>query len=630
VALNSEGVGRDAAQSMRLRRRLEPDTNRDDQSGRPMRRRVLFWLGLAVLVVVIGSGAWVAVRAFMAKDALVFVQVQLRNVQEDVVAGKTDQVLSVVGGIQLNAHRAADLTGDFVWRAWEYVPVIGPNLTAERETAKVVDYVISEAVQPLLDVAEAISGNALKPVDGAIQLGPIQASQAKIALVSYVITSAANDAAEIGTSGTLKVVSDAVSHLHSALARASEMSSALNRTVQLLPSMMGSGGPRNYLLLAQNLAEVRATGGIPGSVALLEVNQGKVQLVTQTTAIDLKKFVPPVAGLNSDLQHLYSDRPAQYMQDTTMVPEFSRVAQLASNMWTERTGQVVDGVLSVDPVAIGYLLKATGSVQLPTGEKLTADNAVKLLLRDVYFRYGPEKQDQFFSTAARTVFEEVVRGGAKPSDLLVALGKAASENRLLLWSSHPEEQLRLSETTMSGKLPQSTKEAGALGLYLNDGVGGKMDYYLKVELATGTRRCRSDGLNGYLVQAKLTNTAPLDAATSYPAYVTGNGWFGVPPGVIATQVNAYGSPDMIANTAWASPGILEEGADVSRLALEPIGTGSDAGRPVMQAWVELAPGESKTVVFEFLGSRSSPSAVALSHTPALNLTEIQSSPVGCF
>jgi hypothetical protein len=629
MSQNSEGVRRDPVQLTRARRRPVPRGNREETL-RLRRKRILLWLGIASLVIVVGSGAWVAVRAFMAKDALTFVQSQLRNAQQDVAAGNTSQVLSVVGGIQLNAHRAADLTGDPVWRAWEWVPVIGPNLIAVRQTSEVVDYVASQAVQPLLDVAGAVTADALKPVDGAIQLAPIEASQSKIALVSYVLTSASYDAAAIDTSGTLPVVSEAVDHLHAALAKASDMTVELNRTVQLLPSMMGAGGPRYYLLLAQNLAEVRATGGIPGAVALLEINQGKTTLVSQKTAVELKKFVPPVPGLSADLQHLYSERPAQYMQNTTMVPDFSQVAQLASNMWAERTGQVVDGVVSVDPVALSYLLKATGPVELPTGEKLTEDNAVKLLLSDVYARYSPEVQDHFFGAAARTVFQEVVRGGAKASSLLVALSKGASENRLLLWSAHPEEQVRLSETSLSGRLPQSTQAAGGVGLYLNDGVGGKMDYYLKVELTTGTRLCQSDGRVGYVVQAKLTNTAPADAGSTLPAYVTGNGLFGVPPGAIATQVNAYGSSEMRINSAWASQGFVGESVDGPQPVLEPVATGSDEQHPVMQAWVELAPGESKTVVFEFLGSRTSPRAVALTHSPALNLTETQSSPVGCF
>jgi Protein of unknown function (DUF4012) len=48
------------------------------------------------------------------------------------------------------------------------------------------------------------------------------------------------------------------------------------RAVRLLPPMLGANGPREYLLLVQNNAEQRATGGIPGSVALLRAVDGAV------------------------------------------------------------------------------------------------------------------------------------------------------------------------------------------------------------------------------------------------------------------------------------------------------------------------------------------------------------------
>jgi hypothetical protein len=629
MSLNSAGRETDDARVARVRRRRASEANRHVHNRR-VRNRWLLWGGLSALLLVVATGTWVGVRVVMAKDALMLLQAEVQNTQDYVAAGNVPQALSVASEIEQNAHRAAELTSDVVWRSWEWVPVLGTNLAAVRESAQVVDYVASQAVQPLVEVAGSVTVDGLKPVDGAIALAPIAAAQAKIALVSYTLMSATNEAAAIDTAGTLGVVSDAVEHLHASLAKASGVTTSLNRAVQLLPAMLGSQGARHYLLLAENLAEVRATGGIPGAVAVLDVAAGKVTLGTQTSAVALKKFVPPVAGLNDNLQHLYSNRPAEYMQNTTMVPDFAQAAQLASNMWLERTGQTVDGVISVDPVALSYLLKATGPVTLATGEQLTAENAVPLLLKDVYARYNPEVQDLFFGAAAKAVFEKVAGGGAKASSLIEALSKAGSENRLLLWSAHPEEQVRLAETTLAGGLPQSTGMAGALGLYLNDGTGSKMDYYLRVELASGTRVCRADGRTGYVVQAKLTNIAPADAGTSLPAYVTGGGAFGVTPGVIATQVNAYGAPGMQRNTAWATDALVGDARASTPPTLEPIATGVDDQRPVMQAWVELAPGQSKTVVFEFLGAAGDPRSVTLAHSPALNLTETQNSPVGCF
>ncbi|WP_420898141.1 DUF4012 domain-containing protein [Cryobacterium suzukii] len=42
----------------------------------------------------------------------------------------------------------------------------------------------------------------------------------------------------------------------------------MNRAATLLPAMLGATEPRNYILLFQNPAELRSTGGIPGALEL--------------------------------------------------------------------------------------------------------------------------------------------------------------------------------------------------------------------------------------------------------------------------------------------------------------------------------------------------------------------------
>ena len=60
---------------------------------------------------------------------------------------------------------------------------------------------------------------------------------------------------------------------------------------------------------------------------------------------------------------------------------------------------------------------------LPTGDQLTADNAVQLLLSDVYARYPvPAHQDLFFAAAADAVFDAVshhtaLKRVAEPADV---------------------------------------------------------------------------------------------------------------------------------------------------------------------------------------------------------------------
>lgn len=84
-------------------------------------------------------------------------------------------------------------------------------------------------------------------------------------------------------------MTEAVARLQASIGKAAAMAEVVDRTVRLLPPMLGVSGERNYLLLFQNPAELRATGGIPGAVALLNANNGKLDLVQQASSSDFPK-----------------------------------------------------------------------------------------------------------------------------------------------------------------------------------------------------------------------------------------------------------------------------------------------------------------------------------------------------
>jgi hypothetical protein len=282
-------------------------------------------------------------------------------------------------------------------------------------------------------------------------------------------------------------------------------------------------------------------------------------------------------------------------------------AQLAVKMWTTRFGGRIDGVIAIDPVTVGYLLAATGPVTIADGQRLEAGNVVPLLLSDVYRDYSdPAAQDAVFASAASAVFSKVASGAADAGALVRALAQAGAERRILIWSGHPAEQAVLASTTLAGGLPASTRTTAGIGVYFNDATGGKMDYYLKSTVSVASGVCRADGTPSSRVTVTLTNTAPADAGTALPSYVTGNGIFGVLAGMIRTRVVVYG-PDgglLVSTTGGGAYG-------------NPTRAGTDTGRPVTVATVDLRPGVTKTVVVDLLNLKQKAPDARLTVTPTL-------------
>lgn len=555
-----------------------------------------------MFVLVVACAAWVGVRGWMAKNDLQQAQSVATTIQKQILAGDSSAASTSAMELSARVHSAHSLTSDPVWRMAEAFPVLGRDLGAVRQVATVLTVVSDRAVTPLAKVADSLDVATLKPVNGAIDLKPLVAAQPAVSTANRTLASALVQARAIRTSHSVRQVDDAVSSLQRLLQKVSGQADAVDRTFQLLPPMLGDGSPRSYLILFQNNAELRAGGGNPGALALVSIDHGKVSLTAQANSSDFPHYPEPVLPLPTETAGLYGKITGQYIQDVTLTPQFPLSAALAREMWRRQYGSTVDGVLSVDPVALGYLLKATGPVDLPTGDQLTSTNAVDTLLSGVYARYPiPAQQDAFFSAAAAAVFTRVAHGGFAPTAMISALANAGTERRILLWSAHPEEQKLIEQTALAGTLPAGP--APTYGVYLNDATGAKMGYYLRLHVASGQAVCRKDGRPNSRVIVTLTNTAPADSGTQLSDYVTGGGSYGVPDGDVKTNVAVY-----------APTGSIFLGATRDKTAL-PLQSASDSGHAVAQFPVLLKPGESASVTLEFLGARSAGPAVRALTTP---------------
>lgn len=570
---------------------------------------VLMVLAGMVLLALAAIG-WVGVRALMAKGELEGAIPLAGIVQSRLVEGDADAAGASALELVAHADKAASLTSDPVWRAFESLPAVGVNLKVVRQLGGTVKEIANGAVLPLTDAAASISVEGFKPVNGAIALQPLIDSQSSVSAATATLKRAQTDLHEVDASAALPQVRDATEQLRSALDSAAQSIDSVDRAVRILPLMLGASGPRNYLVLFQNPAELRSTGGISGAVALMQTHDGQMQLTRQVSSTEYTHYDAPVLDLPLETRGIYGDITGRFIQDVNLTPNFVQSAELAQEMWRLQFGEQVDGVLSIDPVALSYLLRATGPITLPTGDVLSAENAVQLLLTDVYARYPEtEAQDLFFASAAASVFSAVAGGSADPIALIKALAEAGEERRVLVWSSEDGEQAILADTTLAGGLPASDPTAQRFGLYFNDATAAKMGPYLEVQTALGQATCRNDNRPNYALEVTFTNTAPADAATSLPRYVTAGGTFGVAAGNIKTIVSAYGAPGM------ENLGLTRDGVAVPYLPA------TDATHPVSTVTIELAPGETSTVRFAWLGDSAFDGERELQMTPVIHRNE---------
>jgi hypothetical protein len=556
-----------------------------------------------VLALIILLSAWIGVRAFMARDALLGAVPVANRIGSQVLVEGSD-ISGDLADLQERASSAAALTSDPIWRVAEFVPFVGKNLTAFRQASGLIEDLAAEALPPVAGLAGSFSADSLSPVNGKIDLQVFVRAQPALSEAGEALDDADDSAARIDTASTIPQIGSAVDQIVDLVARAKGVVGGLETAASLLPTMLGGSEPRSYLLLSLNNAELRATGGLPGAIALVTADQGAVTLGTTSSATALGNFAEPVLPLSDAESTLYGEALGTWMHDVNFTPDFARTGELAQAMWELRTGQVVDGVISVDPIALSYLLAATGPIPLESGITLTSDNAAKILLSDVYSMFpASAEQDAFFAEATGKVFAAMTSGSADGSALISALGQAAAQNRLHVWSSRSAEQSELSSTPIAGTVPESSDDRTAFGVYLNDATGAKMDYYLDGAIAIGSAVCRNDRRPNFEVRVSLTSSAPLDAGTQLPAYVTGGGTYGVDPGNIRTNVFVYAPSGSVPYSVTIDG---QEHAFVQA---------SHNDNSVAGVTLELQPGHSSTVSMKFVGLAGAADAVALQHTP---------------
>ncbi|WP_237393748.1 DUF4012 domain-containing protein [Pseudarthrobacter sp. ATCC 49987] len=580
-------------------------------------------------VLTVASAAWLSTRATIIKDELDATTHLISELKDNIAADRPQEAAATSEKLRAHTAAARQAAGDPLWTLAASTPWIGANFSAVAEVARSADDVSTLGVAPLVKVFESLNWDSLLPGSGGTDLGPIHAASPSVSAAAHAVRASAERLGNIDADSLWPQVAEPLTRAREQLQAVTGALDATASVADVAPGMLGSDGQRNYLLMIQNNAESRASGGIPGALAVLTLDKGKLTLGAQSSAAEVG-IMSPTFPVDPEQQQIYSPRLGMYMQDVNLTPDFPTAASTAQAMWEKKTGQHVDGVISLDPVALGYVLDATGPVKIRSPEllaltktglpaELNGKNVVATLLSDVYAKIErPQLQDLYFAGVAKEIFAALSSGTGEAKGLIESLSRGTAEGRVLVWSGTSAEQDIIAKYPLSGSIAGPSNSPAQFGVYFNDGTGAKMDYYVKrtVQLV---EECTGDGYRQVKVRITSTNAAPADAAASLPEYVTGGGAFGVRAGSVRTNVIAYGPTQADVETA------LVDGKKANFSAQH------HANRPVGTLTVTLAPGQSSEVEFTFgkIVQHTDPTVVVTPTVQALKEVILPPENAGC-
>lgn len=446
------------------------ETPEQPASGAPTRRiaRILLLFGLAILLLWVGFKGW---RVYQAAQSLMTVEAEARALMAGGISRiDPNQAEALVLGARANIvtlHDELSFIRPFApYLGW--IPKLGPTLAASPY---------------LLDMADAgseagaLAVSSLKPALAIFQRDDFSAM--RLGELLPVFSAAAPD---------LEAATDALERYSAARAEldgAIEAESLPWRVRQLLqlsdklmpaaegglalapylPELLGQDGVRQYLLMAQNEDELRATGGFLTGVGLLTVENGQIRDLDFGDANQVDNWQEKPYGFPPQPFYDFMGLELFLFRDSNYWPDFPTSAQKALELYAYgRDVPLPDGAIAIDQEFMRILVDATGPVPIPgTDQIITADNLLQTLRQARDIQEGQEVREwvnnrkAFLSGFAAAILAkmEMDFGSIDPVKLAENMAGAVQNRHLSIYMRDAEIAGALAATGWDGHLPQS-------------------------------------------------------------------------------------------------------------------------------------------------------------------------------
>ncbi|MDP9074156.1 MAG: DUF4012 domain-containing protein [Actinomycetota bacterium] len=402
------------------------------------------------------------------------------------------------------------------------LPKVGGQINAARD--------LSRAAAQVADIAYRAASNARTQLD-APRSGPADRLKLIDNLHQDLLTVGAQlDRVRPGANGHLiGTLARARVDLVSKLAKAhTQLADGLQLTGTLRTML---AGPRTYLILAGNNAEMRS-GGITTAAGLVRFAGGDMTTGKFITSYDLflpdQKKVPVPA----DLEKLYGWMAVgQEWRTTTTSPNWPAVASVYAKMSANSALGPVDGVLFVDVVTLRAVLDVVGPVTVD-GTVYRAANVEEQLLFKNYVLYPTiettNARRDVQSQVANAAFAALRSAPFSLPKLAKSLQGATKGRHLLAWSADPAEQAMWTKIGADG-----TIGANDFMVSVQNVSASKLDYFIDPKVNMDIQ------LFSEHQQVDLTVTLTNPRRTQTSAYVEGGSRGYVVPGDQRVYVLLY-------------------------------------------------------------------------------------------
>lgn len=280
------------------------------------------------------------------------------------------------------------------------------------------------------------------------------------------------------------------------------------KTVATLRSALPPG---HYLVLFQNNAELRPSGGFLGSFATVDLTQTGYENLRIDTNIYKRD------NAFTERHHISVPTPLEgvaannswAMRDSNWDLDFRDAAFRVSWFYQQEGGEPVDGVIALNATVLQDVLRLTGPIALPDGSgNLQADTFFETLAYKIekqYF-YDPEGRSQ---NEPKTILKELIpnliqaiRRPAVIAQAVPLLEQELRERHIQLFHTDPIVEQRIVDNGWGGSLHEPADDF----LLINNASVGGMKSSLHVAQTTDLALTRSGSSVDHTLTIERTHT----------------------------------------------------------------------------------------------------------------------------
>jgi hypothetical protein len=432
--------------------------------------------------------AWAGARAI---DDLRAAEAAVDGALDLVIAGDTESAQRSLDAAMTRLSSFESSMGSPLTTGAAIVPVVAQHRSAALEVSRSANAAMASITSDL----DAFDIETITAGPGAIDLDAVRALERPMLEFQDALRDVIAKVDDVRSPWLVDRVAERLDELELTVEEQVHRGDSSLDILRAAPGLLGADEPRTYFLAFTTPSEVRGLGGFMGFYAELTADDGRIEMSrfgrTEVLARTLEAsgersvITGPEGWLNRYSRFGFAGpssppgTPVGTWLNVTMSPDARATSEVIAQLYPYSGGRTIDGVFTIDVIAVARLLDITGPVVTSDGVTLDSDNAAEFLLNGQYgSRDRPERAD-LLEEVSEAVIDELL-GGTLPSPraAMDALGPMVEQGRLVGWAADSDEQALFETAGLGGRWPDSA-EGDAVAVAFNNAAANKLDYFLR-------------------------------------------------------------------------------------------------------------------------------------------------------